>query len=218
MPTTKLARTHYLAFPLICLLIALSCFWLWERLRQERCAWLAAGMAGTLLVAASEGLYQSHRSWEARFSLPNFLERTLPEVKTVLLLGQDPHAYWLGQWLAAWRVGGVDMRTFNPRDPRITEPVALVIGPSGVNSGNSLVRHGCLPDFLFSPTDYAQQLQAQIRTLAYGTYNPAFCMEEENMEGLLAEGKVPDPRKEPSKGLSVLWWPKTTPPPDAGKH
>jgi hypothetical protein len=71
-----------------------------------------------------------------------------------------------------------------------------------------------MPDFEpGSIPDFARGQKAELRSLPYFAYFPLFCIEEENCEGLLWEGKIPDPEVDQLKLLSILWWPKSNPPP-----
>lgn len=213
LPTTKLARTHYMVFPLICLLLALAAFWLWNRRRDKSGRALQFGLAGLVVVASAEGVYRTAKSWETRYALPRFLERRLPEVNELIFIGQDPHSQFLAAWLSSWKTTVVDGNTFNPHEAGVGGTKAMIVGPTGPGSGNSVFLEGCLPDLVpFSASAYAAHFGGEIKGFPCAAYNPLFCLEEENCQALLWKRKIPDPAADPQKLVSVLWWPSTSPP------
>ena len=247
LPTTKLARTHYLTLPLIYLLISLCAYWCWARLAGTLKVLFSVLLAAGIGMGAWEGLSLAARGWATRHALPRFFRGAIPRVRTVTFLPFDPHHYFQSQWLAqssrmstssvpiadvfAKRDGadkGVeatlnmvflgtvistnfavpDVLAALPDPAR--EKTALVIGPTGRDCGKSVFKHGVLPDLDFDVTAYAKLCGAQLWRFPAAAYHPPFCLEEENCQGLLWGGRIPDPDRDPQKCISVLFWSERT--------
>jgi hypothetical protein len=211
LPTTKLARAHFIWFPGACLFVALALQWAVVRFRGWG-GWLArAAMAVTLVVAGIEGVGRSVEIRESRTALPRELETQHPNVDTLFVMEQDPHGSFMRLWLLNWQVVPApslsDLRRVIAT--RVRPEVVLVLGPRGRDSGNTILTNGCLTDFSFPVEEFASQTGAETKSLPYYAYNHYFCLEEEICQGLLHAGKIPDPARDPDKNLRLLWWPQT---------
>jgi hypothetical protein len=209
LPTTKLARAHFIWFPGACLFVALACRWAVTQSRG-RARWLArAAVALTLGISAVEGLGHSVEIRESRIALPRELETQHPDVKTIFVLDDDPHGRFLALWLRQVQVLRVQsLPNFRQLIAAPARPeVVLAVGPRGPGSGNSILTNGCMKDFSFPVDQFASQTGAEMKTLPYYAYNHYFCLEEEVCQGLLHQGRIPDPARDPDKNLRVLWWP-----------
>ena len=210
LPTTKLARAHFLWFPGACLFIALVIWWCAQGLpiRQRRVGFIGAIIV--LVCSAAEGSFQFDQVQQSRRALPAYLNRQHPGLATVHLVAGDPHVPWLAEWLAQWpwRVDAITLQeVVNRLSNNRSEEMALIVGPTGTGSGQSCLCHGCLPDFPFAVEEFARQTGARLETLSYYAYTPAFCMEEEVCESLLYQKRIPAPEEDPNKNIRVLYWP-----------
>jgi hypothetical protein len=209
LPTTKLGRAHFVWFPGVCALLALTFYWILLRLDQGR-RWMVVGVALVMVAtSAFEGLRQAHQTHASRQTMPRLLAGQYRDVPDVFLLLDDPHVGLLTGWLESKKT------LFGTHLPSLTTLVTsnrprdylLVVGPSGPGSGRSILAQGCLPDFLFDVGEFARKTGAKIQPVPYYAYTPAFLMEEEICQSLLFEKLMPDPDRDPEKRIRLLWWP-----------
>jgi hypothetical protein len=206
--TTKLGRHEFLWFPGVCLFIALALRWLASLLPANR-QWLTPFCVAVILGGSGiEGISRSYDLWRERQALPLELKRHHPDLATLCLLAQDPHAKFFAFWLSDWRIAGIDegnLVAAAKSDP--SREFAIVIGPSGIGSGRSILQNGSLPDFETTVVDSAKANGAIVQVLPYYAFNRPFCLEEAITQGLFYEGRLPDPSKDPSKNLRLIYWP-----------
>jgi hypothetical protein len=215
LPTTKLGRAHFVWFPGVCVFLALCVRWLICQV-AARGRWLVLGLAIVLAGgAAAEGISRSATVCASRLALPRNLEARHPVTQTVLLLDRDPHAMFMAKWLAQWQIGAVTLENLvkAAQSGQLNDPhLVLLVGPTGDQSGNSILMHGCLPDFPLPVDELARQTGAHAERFPYYAYVPAFCLEEEICEGLVYAGKVPLPANDGAKNITLLSWPAATEP------
>ena len=190
LPTTKLARTHFAMFPLVCLALAMmaarSRAWVPARLLRGYTAALVVGA----LVTMGHGLAVSHDTWRRRHVGPRTMAQAPYRGRTVLTLVQDPHAPMLRQWLAPDRavlsVGVTSLAAALAAHP----DAVLVLGPAGAASGVSVVSGGVLEDFVVDPRVTRLLATARLATVPYYADHRPFFLEEEVCQGLLYRGSV----------------------------
>jgi hypothetical protein len=166
---------------------------------------------GTLLilgVSAIEGTSRSVQLWRSRQELPQELQAEHPGLKTLFVLDRDPHARFIAGWLSPWQVVGISAQDMvNLIQSDRSKEYALIVGPTGAGSGNSILAHGCLWDFNFPLAEFVRLTGAGSKTLAYYAHRREFCLEEEICQGLLYAGRIPDPLRDPTKNVHLLYWP-----------
>ena len=208
LPTTKLARAHFLWFPGACLFIALVIWWCANGLptRHRRIGFIGAIII--LACSAAEGAFQFVQVQQSRQALPAYLNRQHPGLGTVYLVTGDPHVPWLAAWLSQWQVVPITLQEVLARlSASQPQEMVLIVGPTGTGSGQSILCNGCLPDFPFAVEEFARQTGARLETLPYCAYIHAFCMEEEVCESLLYQKRIPNPAEDQNKNIRVLYWP-----------
>ncbi|MCE9546901.1 MAG: hypothetical protein K8T25_15605 [Planctomycetia bacterium] len=214
LPTSKLGRAHFLVYPAVCLFLGVAA--------QQATGWLRPGwrryyfaaVALAVIVCAVQGIDTSWDMSARRQSLPRYLAKTLGAME-LFLLREDPHANYLKLWLSTDRdctvIAAAD---FNAARRRLHNQAALLLGPSGVDSGNSILRHGCNPDFNLEGVGLVRPAGATVTAFPYYAYCPPFCLEEENCQGLLYAGMIPvdsDAANDVTKGATLLTWPSGAP-------
>jgi hypothetical protein len=210
LPTTKLARSYFIVFPLMCAFIAV-CF---AQLRTVRtgAAKTIAGLAATILIALScfQGLTLSHAIAMDRRGVASYLTQVFPEKRRLYLLDKDPHAAPLIATLGgACDTASVDPSYIESLPAAERSGLVLVVGPTGPGSGTSILRNGTFPDFDFDVQRFAKATGAQWKTVRYYAYNHPFCLEEENCQTLLYNHWIPKPLSRGPKNVTILSWPST---------
>jgi hypothetical protein len=212
LPTTKLARSYFITFPLVCALIALSV----HRLSSDRFVAFrpmrATLLAMLVLISMVEGIGLSIQIDTERTAVPQYLKNSFPDERDLFVLNTDPHAPFLAGALNGsngWRVQAVDPSFFERLADSPHPRIVLVVGPTGPASGNSILKHGSLRDFLFDVGAFARSTSATVQLLPYYAYTPAFCLEEENCQNLLYNGLIPTPQPGDGKKVAVLVWPSS---------
>ncbi len=213
-PTTKLARSHFVAYPLLIIAVAAAAGVLTRSTRNRR--W-ASAMAGAMLIlfltAASENLNLIVQLRSAKQSAFDAIQRLGPE--PVYFVGNEAERTVLNFVLQhAGPAQGATKSLFpmqteqfatvmnQARQSRLrVRKISVIIGPNGVGSGRSIRQQCTLPDTPEVRTRAPEDMQA-IR-LPYYTYFPAFLFEEEICEALYFRGEAPDFRRQ-DLGLT-LW-------------
>ena len=213
---TRLGRVYFPIWPIGIAAIVIS-FVLLIRFVAEKIRTgqgMAIGLALSLGCAAIAGnMVMSNRLITARSAGAEFIEGRAKTQK-IYVLTEDPHAIYIMRWLnfgkprevvkeinlaelvAMVRNRNVDLRR-----------VALVVGPTGKKSGNSIMRHGVLPDYYPESIKSYRELIKNCRTvemLPYYAYQPAFLMEEEISQALYFADVIPDTTGDPGKSLKFL--------------
>lgn len=207
LPSTKLARTHFPAFPLAVIATAGCASILYGALRRVRYRLLFLSCAGVLLAwSAWQGTALSSRIFHLRTDAPEYLRRHFND-RTLYVLSEDGHATMLKDWLGRdCRVEIVAKDSLRAIDFSGGQ-AALLLGPRGKGSGKSILSNYSLEDF------YAEDILGQPRiaalarkVLPYYAYFPVFQFEEESCLGAyFALPRIDDSRDD--KNLLLLYAP-----------
>jgi hypothetical protein len=204
LPTTKLGRTNLHAYPFLVLFMVVSGHWLYSQTAGRFRYVLGGFFAVLLLLSISFSINQTMNTRNNRTALPEFLAQ-FPPTTGIYLLREDPHAKYISQWLDDSRISFVDMHSFgsiiNGVKVNATNGM-LIIGPTGTESGNSILEASNLPDF--NPI-IPESLAARITYLPYYAFQPSFLFEEEICLALYFSRKTPQPNNSGSM-LKILVW------------
>lgn len=157
-----------------------------------------------LIVTVPLEVRASVRIREARRAAPESLER-LPAGTKFYVMQEDPFQEYIAIWLGNVRL--IRMADL-PGLVNSSRPghVALLIGPTGINSGKTILQESILDDFHFElPREVAAIPHEELK-LPYYAYLPVFMMEEENSQCFYFRHQVPD-NDDPRSGLTVEIWP-----------
>lgn len=205
LPTTKLARTHFHIFPLTLIFLVVTPYHLAKGFTSERIRRpLTMAYGGVLMLSILLSSLQSLESRSARFRLPEFLDRQ-QGLEHLYLLKEDPHAKYIAQWLQESRVTTIGLAMVGPLLRKGSPPGhknALIIGPTGPGSGNSILRHGTLPDF---DLELPQSITDRQLLIPYYSFHPPFLWEEEICQALYFAGGLPDPTAAESQIKILIW-------------
>jgi hypothetical protein len=200
LPFTKLGRTNFPLMPLAIIAIAL----LYAEFPAGRK--LGHRIFGLFLFFAIPlEIYSAALTWQVRREAPAALER-LPAGTDVVVLNEDPHHEFLATWLNYDSKQPVNLADLTQMVRRHTAPVALVIGPTGPNSGKSILQHSIMDDFYFALPRDLGTMPAEVIKLPYYAYYPPFMMEEENSQCFYFMHQVPSSTA-PQSQLTVYFWP-----------
>lgn len=190
LPTTKLGRTHFHAYPFLVIFMVVAGHWVYSKTSGGFRRIFGAVFTALLLVSMSFSINQTMQTRATRFALPEFLAGQ-PKTTNIYLIREDPHANYLSDWLDDPRISFISNQSLGSM---LKEAQAkslhgmLIIGPSGPGSGNSILERGTLPDFNpMIPDDLA----ARLTYLPYCAFHPSFLFEEENCLALYFLGETP---------------------------
>lgn len=202
LPTTKLGRAHFHAFPFVVLVLTVGARAVLAR-RGDRRA-MTAAYALALALSATLSLAGVAVTRRARFSVPTWIARE-GVGRSLHVLRDDPHAGALTAWLSASHITETTTDALRERvdaDRRRGAHGALLVGPTGPMSGNSVLRHGTMPDYL--PRLDVTGLTRAVE-LPYYSAHPAFLMEEEISSALFFSGRTQRPSTR-GAGVTVFVW------------
>ena len=203
LPTTKLGRTHFHAYPFVIIFLAVAGHWVLNQQPADRNRKIIGRvLLFFLALTVVFSIAQILKTRTARFAVPEFLEKHA-HVTNIYLLGEDPHAVFISQWLQDPRIEFIDTKTMN----RIFWTAAatdrhelVIIGPTGSDSGNSILQSASLPDFVPAIPD---RIAERFAYLPYYAYLPNFLFEEETCLALYfaATNHFPDKL---TSGIKIL--------------
>lgn len=178
LTANKVGRHHFCWFPTLCILVGLVIRWLSDRKRMK--------LLSVIFVAGAvtEGMICCHSIWEMHTALPSRIKAL--HARNVFLLPSDPHAMFLELYLSEFK----PQRLTSSAVPRSSLPAVIVAGPSGLNSGISILRAGCLPDFKFD----CHSIPFPVEYVPWYAYSKYCLLEEEMCMGLYFAGKTPNPK------------------------
>lgn len=207
LPFTKLGRTQFPLFVLV--IIALSQLYAefpYGKLIGERIFLLFIFIALPLELSASV------HTWQARRATVSELNR-LPANTSFFVLNEDPHHDFITNWLQYVRKYSIPQANIPLMvQSSKMQPVALIIGPTGPNSGKSVLRNSIMDDFYFSLPPNIGIIPQSVKKLPYYAHYPLFMMEEETSQCFFFRHQIPDYRS-PESQLTVYFWPA----PDAAR-
>jgi hypothetical protein len=204
LPTTKLGRTHFHAYPFLIIFIIATCYWIYSQTTKGRTSTILVAILSVLLL--SNILYAIERTMltrTTRFALPELLDQL--ELTNIYLIEEDPHADYIKQWLNVPCISIIDSQTVTSvanKDKVKNVHGMLIIGPTGPGSGNSILEKADMPDFNPMIPD---KLADETTYLPYYAFNPSFLFEEEICLALYFRGESPSPLSASAK-LKILSW------------
>lgn len=209
LPSTKLARTHFPAFPLAVVATAGCAYILYGALRRVRHRLIFLSCAGVLLAyGAWQGTVLSARIFHLRTEAPEYLRRHF-NGRTLYVLSEDGHATMLKDWLGRdCRVEIVKKDSLGAIDFS-GRKAALLLGPRGEGSGKSILSNYSLEDLYADDILRQPRIAALARkVLPYYAYFPVFQFEEESCLGAyFALPRIDGSRDD--KNLLLLYAPGT---------
>lgn len=207
LPFTKLGRTQY---PLIVLaLIALSLLYADLPVGKRVGRWLFFVF---LVIALPLELSASVHTRQVRREAPAELAQ-LPADTIFVTLNEDPHRGYITDWLTLDKMNIIHQASFSHSIQSLqstNRPVALIVGPTGPNSGKSTLENCHMDDFYFSLPQNIGRMPPAVIKLPYYAHYPLFMMEEETSQCFYFRHQVPDYRSKESQ-LTVYYWPATNP-------
>lgn len=190
LPTTKLGRTHFFAFPFIIIFLAKAGHWVFNRISAGRPRKIAS-LAILLILVASLifSVVQILKTRVTRFAVPDLLEKQA-QLTQIYLLKEDPHAVFIRHWLNDPRISFIETKELNQifgESAVEGHHGMVIIGPTGPGSGNSILQSASLADF--NPL-IPDRLAERFIYLPYYAYHPFFLFEEETCLALyFSQGK-----------------------------
>lgn len=204
LPTTKLGRTHFHAYPFLVIFIVVAGHWVYSKTSGGFRKIFGAVFTALLLVSMSFSIKQTMQTRATRFAVPEFLAGQ-PQTTNIYLILEDPHANYISDWLDDPRISFISNQSLGSmlKEAQAKSPHGmLIIGPTGPGSGNSILERGTLPDFNpMIPDD----LTARLNYLPYCAFHPSFLFEEENCLALYFSGETPLSNNQPAM-IKILSW------------
>jgi hypothetical protein len=199
LPYTKLGRSQFVLLPLAISVITLLC----ANFPLNRVAggWLFLGF---IIVALPLEIAASTETWQVRRGAPSELE-SLPVDTICYVLKEDPHGSYLTDWLSFSAEQAVSLADLPRLVAERTSPILLVVGPTGPDSGKSILRHCILDDFSYTLPPGITPAPQEMK-LPYYAHYPSFMMEEENSQFFYFTGRVPL-WSAPQSQLTTYYWP-----------
>lgn len=192
LPFTKLARTHFVVYPLIIIVFVVSFHYLMSRLeghlKRTKSYLIAFGWGACAFIIMSNIAFSKEMIYTRKYTA-DYLT-SLPAETRFYMLGRDNHKYYITTWLGlpVKKIDRIDQ--INDNKHADNSLVAIIIGPHGENSGRSILRHSVLADFKL--TNIVKPKVAKELKLPYYAYFPSFLFEEEISQALFFAGETPD--------------------------
>lgn len=192
LPFTKLARSHFAAYPVMVLATVCTANAVYQRAvssnkKAVKALWL--GFAALLLAIVFTGVLKSAHTHSLRLGGPDFLAKAKLQGRTIYLLNEDPHHLVLNFWLEDLKPIVIPTEVFFKfmQSSEVATPAdVLLVGPTGEKSGLSIMSYSTGTDFMldYEGMDYVY--------LPYYAYHPPFLLEEEVSQALYLSGQSPD--------------------------
>lgn len=213
LPFTKLARSHFVVYPMTVLVVAVVGYALCAKVHQ-RAAVVAISAVWTIVAGM---MYSGWQRGSETIHVRSALVEQIADLRTkhrVYILTEDPHRKALLTTLN-WRtteenkIREIKFEEFHrlATSSHDAQGSILLIGPQGYRSGLSAARHSALPDFDVSSLPGFVELRKLIREEAqveYYMYYPPFLLEEEVSQAYYFAGLSPDPNVDLSKRITLL--------------
>ncbi len=203
LPFTKLGRTQFPLLPLT--IAALAIMFAEFPYGRQLGRWI---FLGVLCIAIPLEIDTSTRTWQARRGAPDKLDH-IAEPTAIVVLNEDPHADFITNWLQYDAEFKIPLSFLPKAVQSRTTAIALIVGPTGPNSGKSILRHSIMDDFYFALPPNIDTMPSWTGTLPYYAHYPLFMMEEENSQCFFFRHQVPDSAA-PESQLKVFYWPAKT--------
>ncbi len=205
LPTTKLGRTHFHSLPFLFLFLTVTPYHLLPYLKSQKTQTILSRVYFALLISSMcLSIMKSLETRSIRFALPIFLANRT-DLHKLYILKEDPHADYITQWLDDQRF--ISISTSAIQQVIETETAsgmhgALLIGPNGTDSGNTILQHSTMPDFTLN---LPPSLPGSLTTFPYSSAYPPFLFEEEICQSLYFSGQTPSPSSQ-AGSITVLSW------------
>ncbi len=175
MPFTKMGRMQYSLFAFVLILFA----WSFYKLASIWPKSGAAAFAFVSLMSIGWGLHESQHFLKQRQALPHLLTESYEGYK-LYVMRPDPHFAHIAGWLRELGVEAVtSIYHFNDIKKKSRQPVALIVGPTGKNSGMSILYHCSFNDFDLDLDHVASTLGLKVVKEPYYSGSPYLMPEEE---------------------------------------
>lgn len=175
LPFTKMGRMQYAVFGIAVMLLGLSI----QVLYEYRARW---GWGALILVAGLSvgwGVRESVDLQMQRQSLPRALRNEFKGYK-FLVMRPDPHYWRLAGWLDPFGIAVIEsVFHFKEIMRKSGEKMALIVGPTGRNSGFSILNHCSWDDFNLDLEPVAQRQGLRLKRFPYYSGSPYLMPEEE---------------------------------------
>ncbi len=205
LPTTKLGRTHFQILPFFILLLVTTPSSLLPGLSSSKGRKVVTFCYGAVLTAAVVlAAMKSLETRAVRTKVPEYLSRNT-SLQHIYFLKEDPHANYIAQWLRDKRVIPIAANTISQvmrEDTGKGDKAILLIGPTGMQSGNSILEHSVMADFNLT---LPLSIRERLTFLPYYSFYPPFLFEEEISMALYFAGKTPAYSANDSS-IKVLSW------------
>ena len=199
LPFTKLGRSQFVLLPLV--IMAVTLLYANFPTKKRIGGWIFLGF---ILVTVPFDISASTETWTVRREAPEELE-SLPNDTICYVLAEDPHEYFIKDWLGFPDNNSTRLADIPQLVAARTTPVAIIVGPTGPNSGKSILRHSILFDFSYELPSGISEAPHLIK-LPYYAHYPFFMMEEENCQFFYFYHQIPQ-STDPQSQLTVYYWP-----------
>ncbi len=190
LPFTKLARTHFVVYPLIIIVFLVSFYYLMSQLehhlRRIKPYLIVFALGACAFIIMLNIAFSKEMIYVRKYTA-DYLT-SLPAETQFYMLSQDIHADSIKYWLGL-PIKKID-RISQINDNKHSGFIAIIIGPHGKDSGKSILRHSTFDDFIL--TDVVKPKGVKEVKLPYYAYFPSFLFEEEISQALFFAGKTPD--------------------------
>jgi len=190
LPFTKLARTHFVVYPLIIIVFVVSFYYLIsqleDHLKRIKPYLIVFGLGACAFIITLNLAFSKEMIYVRKYTA-DYLT-SLPADTEFYMLSGDNHAdyikYWLG--LSIKKIDKISQIT----DTKNSRLIAIIIGPHGKDSGRSILKHSTFDDFIL--TEVVKPKGVKEVKLPYYAYFPSFLFEEEISQALFFAGETPD--------------------------
>jgi hypothetical protein len=158
-----------------------------------------------VLIAVPLELSTDFHTWQARRTAPLQLQQ-LPAGTAFIVLNEDPHHEFITSWLNYDSMYTASKAELAQLIRTRTTPVALIAGPTGPNSGKSILKNCVMDDFYFVFPADVDIMPKSVQKLPYYAHYPLFMMEEETSQYFFFKHQIPR-QNDPQSRLTVYFWP-----------
>jgi hypothetical protein len=204
LPFTKLARTHFPAYPLLVIAFVALIDYLFKKYSTTFPKFKVSFHIFCFIIVMSiiwAGVgFCSEMRYSKQFSA-EYLNRLSLDTE-LYMLDRDVHRDYIKAWLGrdVVGIGNID-DIYKNRGKK----VALIIGPHGALSGRSILKHSTLDDFSLENMDIYKPEGAIEIKLPYYAYFPSFMLEEEISQALYLSGDIPYYKSDNMKITVWIW-------------
>lgn len=199
LPYTKHGRAQFPLMPI--LLMTLAIIYANFPAGKKIGTWIFIAF---MLISVPLEIAATVQTWKVRKTAPSALQ-ALPDGTRIYFVEEDPHYQFVELWLGFDNIYIIKRSELPYIIKNRTTPIALIIGPTGLNSGKSILSCCILDDFYFTLPKEIGIHTSSVLTIPYYSYYPFFMMEEENSQYFFFNHMVPDSKAIQSH-LKVYFW------------